>query len=188
VLNDPTHVANPPGRALLSAHRRRQSHTFVRHLPVTTEIARVIGTRFYGFPKFLAVVEFTDEETRRVCRLEEGGEHILTLAADRLPTSPGGECQYFHHLWMQRQPQLAEIRANNLELGASLRPGAATLTPGEHHPIAAELDRMLLSKRSLYSEYTPSSEGILFAPQHLTPIVLERMRDAREAARTAVST
>lgn len=51
---------------------------FVLHLPVTTRAARDAGRLVFGYPKFIADMEFEDAiETCRV-RLDEGGRHILT--------------------------------------------------------------------------------------------------------------
>lgn len=51
---------------------------FVLHLPVTTREARDAGRLVFGYPKFIADIEFEDAiETCRV-RLDEGGRHILT--------------------------------------------------------------------------------------------------------------
>jgi len=51
---------------------------FVLHLPVTSREARDAGRLVFGYPKFVADMEFEDAiETCRV-RLDEGGRHILT--------------------------------------------------------------------------------------------------------------
>lgn len=51
---------------------------FVLHLPVTTRAARDAGRLVFGYPRFIADMEFEDAiETCRV-RLDEGGRHILT--------------------------------------------------------------------------------------------------------------
>ncbi len=51
---------------------------FVLHLPVTTRAARDGGRLVYGYPKFIADMEFEDAiETCRI-RLDEGGRNILT--------------------------------------------------------------------------------------------------------------
>jgi hypothetical protein len=46
---------------------------------------------------------------------------------------------------------------------------------GERHPIARELDRLLVSKRSLQYEYVPQFEGILHGPEHLTLPLLKQL-------------
>ena len=49
-LNEPYFRANLPGRALTSARRLGQVHVFVRHMPVTSEVAMRGGADFYNAP------------------------------------------------------------------------------------------------------------------------------------------
>jgi hypothetical protein len=60
------------------SHTGLGAGAFVLHLPVTTRAARDAGRLVFGYPKFIADMEFEDAiETCRV-RLDEGGRHILT--------------------------------------------------------------------------------------------------------------
>jgi Acetoacetate decarboxylase (ADC) len=180
-LNVPFYRANVPGRALVESLRRRQIHSYVLHLPVTTEVALRGGVDFYGFPKFLAGIEFDDDAGRRRCSLAEGQEPILRLSGERLRPDSRGEVQNFLHLWLDRQPQLAEFKQHQLDVGSTLRPGAAVLELERRHPIAQELDRLLVSRRSLQYEYVPRLEGILYGPEHLTlPLVRRLLAAAAE--------
>ena len=52
---------------------------FVLHLPVTTIEARDSGIAGWGFPKFVADMDFTDAPGSRRVVLSEGGSPILTL-------------------------------------------------------------------------------------------------------------
>ena len=184
VLNHPSYRANLPARALIAVQRTGQSHAFVTHLPVTTEISREAGADLWGYPKFLAEIDFADEGPRRVCHVSKSGEHILTLSGERLQTGSAGQRQYFMHAWMERQPQLGEIRVNLVEVGESMRPGTGIVELGERHPIARELAGVLLARRSLNYEYVTRAEGILFAPEHVTPTVLEHELAVHAAVHT----
>lgn len=174
MLNEPYFRVNLPGRALISALRRRQFDIWVHHLPVTTEVARAAGVDYYNYPKFLASIDFTEERGRRTCRLAEGSEHILTLSATTIPTPRSGGLQLFSHLWMYGQPQGSEFKINAAAMGESLSPGAATLTLGNQHPVARELADMLLSSRPLYCQYLAQFEGVLYGPEHLSAPLLRR--------------
>lgn len=174
-LNFPAFRANWPGRALSQALRRGQSNVFIQHLPVTTEIALRGGIDFLGAPKFMAAIEFDDDGGRRRCRLAEGQEPILTLTGERLPAHGQAQLQSFCHFWMDGQPQSAEFKINLLQVGATRRPGAVALEPGARHPIAEELERLLVSRRSLRYVYMPRFEAILYGPDHLTPPLLQRI-------------
>ena len=187
-LNEPWFLTNFPGRAVVAGMRRRQLHSWVHHLPVTTEIAPAGGVEFYNYPKFLAAIAFEQTEARTVCRLHEGQEHILTLSGKRIPTSRSDRLQLFSHLWMQGQPQSSEFKVNATELGTSFRPDVTSLALGDRHPIAQELAELLLSRRPTQYVDVPPFEGILFGPERLTLPSISRslVRDgAHEHAHTA---
>lgn len=186
LLNDPPFLANPPGRALLTGLRRKQLHAWVQHLPVTTEIARAGGVELYNYPKFVGSIEFSEQGSRRRCRLGEGSEHILTLDGDLIDTPDAGETQLFSHLWMDRQPQSSEFKLNVLAGGRTLRPGAARLTLGERHPISRELAGILVSTRSIFYERMAPFEGILYGPEHLSLPLIQRAMALIESGEPAV--
>jgi hypothetical protein len=182
VLNEPYFMPNLPGLALVSSMRRRQLHAWVQHLPVTTEIARAGGVDFYNYPKFVAGIDFSEEGSRRVCRLSEGAEHILTLSGERIATPRSEQFQAFSHLWMDRQPQSSEFKINASETGVSLRSGVASLTLGDRHPIARELAGLIAFSRPLQYQYTARFEGILYGPEHLSPALMPSSLIAEIAA------
>ncbi len=176
LLNEPAQLVNLPGRALLRGRLNQQMHGWIQHLPVTTDFAVASGVDLFNFPKFLAGIDFSAGGTQ--CRLTEGEEHILTLTGARIPTPDSSQMQVFSHAWMDRQPQSSEFKANLLDIGESLRPGAATLTLGDGHPIARELAGLLVSRRSIQYQLVPRFEAMLYGPAHLSlpqlAIALER--------------
>lgn len=183
-LNEPSYRANLPGRALIAAQRRSQTHVMIHHLPVTTEIALRGGVDFYNFPKFLASIEFTGDDDQWRCRLAEGTEHIMTLSGRRLPAPESRRMTYFCHLWMDGQPQTGEFAQNQRELGVSRRRHAAELELGDRHPIALELERLLVSRKPLQYEYAPRLEAVLFGPEHFTLPLIQRGLAAAHAVET----
>jgi hypothetical protein len=52
------------------------------YLPVSTEAARWPGVDIYGFPKFIAKIDFTKDENQIVCQLAENEEPILEFRMD----------------------------------------------------------------------------------------------------------
>lgn len=174
LLSEPPFALNLPGRALLAGLRRGQLHAWVHHLPVTTELARIAGVELYNYPKFLAEIDVEEGAGLRVCRLAEHGEPILMLVGALIPTPDTGEMQFFSHLWQDRQPQGSEFKINALARGRALRPGAAQLELGPRHPIARELERLLVSRHALYYELMARFEGILYGPEHLPLPLIER--------------
>lgn len=186
-LNEPYFRANVPGRALVTAARRRQQPAFVLHLPVTTDIALRGGVDFYSFPKFLAAIDFTEIADRRTCRLAEGNAHILSLSGKRIAAPNSERVDLFCRLWMDGQPQAAQFKIHQLQTGSSVHRGAAVLELGDSHPIALELDRLLVSRTALRYEYTPRLEAILFGPEHLTLPLALRGLSAAEAAQHQIA-
>ena len=182
VLNEPWYLPNLPGRALVSSLRRGQLHAWVHHLPVTTEIARAGGVDFYNYPKFIAGIDFQEIGQRRVCRLSEGAEHILTVSGERIATPRSEQFQLFSHLWMDRQPQSSEFKINAIEMGVSLRPGVAELALGDRHPIARELASLIAWRRPIQYQYMARFEGILYGPEHLSLALLARATATAEAS------
>ncbi|HPS93635.1 MAG TPA: acetoacetate decarboxylase family protein, partial [Deltaproteobacteria bacterium] len=79
---------NIPGLTVLSMMARRYFTAYVWQLPVTTERARRGGVDMYGYPKFLADIVFSHEDSMLVCTLSAGGRNILTLKGKKLRTSP----------------------------------------------------------------------------------------------------
>ncbi len=187
ILSEPYFRSNLPGRALLSALRRHQFDAWVHHLPVTTEISCAAGVDYYNYPKFLASIDFTEQNGRRSCRLAEGSAesgHILTLSGRTIGTPQPGKLQFFSHLWMDRQPQSAEFKISAAGMREKLSPRMATLILGDRHPIARELSDMLLWRRPLYYHYLSRFQGILYGPEHLTPPLLFRALAASPFAAT----
>jgi hypothetical protein len=56
-----------------------QAGAFVLHLPVTSRVARDVGRKLWGLPKFVADMDFDDSTIERRVHLAEGGRTILTV-------------------------------------------------------------------------------------------------------------
>lgn len=177
LLCEPPGRANLPGRAIIAGLRNRQLHAWVQHLPVTTEIARVGGVELYNYPKFIGEIGYEQSAARRTCTLAEGAEPILTLTGGLIATPRTERFQLFSHLWMEGQPQSSEFRIDARAMGVSLDPRSAELQLGARHPIARELDALLISRRPLQYQYIPSFQGILYGPEHLSLPMIERFRE-----------
>lgn len=184
-LSEPGFLTNLPGRALMAAARRGRQHAFIHELPVTTEVAMRGGVDFFNFPKFLAEIDFSEEPEMRRCLLAEGREHILTLSGEHIPSDRSVRSELFGHLWMDGEPQSARFAKNQLEVGTTWRRGAATLELGSRHPIARELERLLVSRKPIRYEYCPRFEAILFGPQRMSPQLVRKVQEAAEALERA---
>jgi hypothetical protein len=71
---------DPPLLPLLSPDRYKVGF-WVHHLPVTTPEARAAGVEFWGLPKVVAKIEFSDVGWMRRCKLHEDGKHVVTLSS-----------------------------------------------------------------------------------------------------------
>ncbi len=174
-LSAPYYRSNLPGRAMLDGARRGQFDAWVQHLPVTTQLACDGGVVFYNYPKFVASIDFTQDERKRTCVLAEGAERILTMTCDRIKTKGAEDVQLFSHLWQDRQPQSSEFKIHAPQSGRSLRPGAATIDIADQHPVARELRSLLISNRSIAASYMPRIEGILYGPEHHTVTLMRHV-------------
>jgi hypothetical protein len=67
-------------------------------------------------------------------------------------------------MWMDGEPQTAQFKLNQLQVGAARRRDAAALELAERHPVAIELRDLLVSLKLLRYEHNPRLEGILFGP------------------------
>lgn len=132
---------------------------YVLHLPVTTEIARYGGVRFYNFPKFLADIQFKQEGGWTHCRLAEDEREILHLSVRQLPVKAAAH-GLMHGITVRDGRILrSEVILNLRRQGVSRNPADVRLELGDH-PIAQEL-RSLRLGRLLHCEYLPANQAIL---------------------------
>lgn len=79
----------PPLLPLLMEQRWPKMGWWIHHLPVTTEVAMKAGRSIWGYPKFLAAIDFAWEGSRRSCTLTAEGSEIFKLTLDtRMPARP----------------------------------------------------------------------------------------------------
>ncbi len=146
---------------------RRQLSAYVWQLPVTTEIARMGGVEMYGYPKFIADIDFHKEQSRVICRLSEKGTEILSLEGKVLPAKRQKISRIRTYSVMEGIPLVANVIFNPLQMGISSSRRAAALTIGATHPISKELRNLELSKAPVQYQYSPLNQAILFAGRNL---------------------
>ena len=146
---------------------RRCYSAYVWQLPVTTEIARVGGVDLYGYPKFIADIDFTRDPGWVTCDLSEGGKRILSLRGKALPTSRGKVVRFVTYSMKDGIPLVANVYQNPIEYAQSQRSQAAELTLGHDHPAAQKLMGIRLSQSPLMYQFSPVNEAILFAGRNL---------------------
>lgn len=133
---------------------------YVRHLPVTTEIARATGVELAGYPKTLADISFERDRGWVSCRLAYGDAHVLTLAA-RVGRPTTRSAQTRVHSINARHGHLLRIETiiSEREEAVGRNPSDVRLELGQH-PIADEL-RALRLGRVVGCSYAPEHQAIL---------------------------
>ena len=156
-----------PGLSIARHMLKRCFPAYVWHLPVTTEIARAGGVELYGYPKFIADIEFQRPEGWVECRLSEQGTHILTLRGKDLPTAKGKALRYVTYSVKDGTPLMTNVCVNPVEFAQSRSGKAAELEIGAGHSICDELRSIDLGKKPVIYQYSPVNEAILFAGRNL---------------------
>ena len=120
---------------------------FVLHLPVTHRQARDGGRVAWGYPKFIADIEFEDSIETVSCTVSEGGQQVL-----RQTVHPAGKPTVISESFVLYSSLDGELLAEHSPLyGISclrLGPGGGRLELGEH-PVGLELRRLDISLQPL---------------------------------------
>lgn len=158
-----------PLATLVQQTARRTLHAWVQHLPVTTEAARAGGVEVYGFPKIVAGIDtaFSGEGGRISSELVCDGDRVLALSA---PAAAGGRVarmRYLAYAIKAGRPIAAEVLVRAGGFVETWRPAGVTLETFGDHPIAADLDRALLSRRPVLAHWIPELQSVLHAPTFL---------------------
>jgi hypothetical protein len=137
------------------------------HLPVTTEDARWPGVEIYGFPKYLAGIDFKEGENDVTCSLTLGGEEILALTVTK---GPGEDGEYYAEnlTFLDEAPLLSFFHGQGL-LHTSDQRGGARLRFGEHH-IGQALQSAEIELASWSHSYCPTMTATLSAPTRVADV------------------
>jgi len=136
---------------------------YIRHLPVTTELARDVGIEFAAYPKFLADITFEEEGDWLRCHLGQDDRHILTLACrtGEASSAPRYRMEIFNVL--EDRMLRCEITLSERQMAASRDREDVRLDLGDH-PVAQEL-RELGIARAIGCQYAPCVQAVL------TPVI-----------------
>lgn len=156
-----------PSAALLGGLMSNQFSVYVRHLPVTTQIALDGGVIVYNYPKTLKTIDFADTGNEEVVTLAQDGDLILRLTAKKIPTPQQKSYRYVTYPVKDDCAQEANVLVNAIKFGQSYGPSGMKLELGENHEIARELKSALLSLSPLMYQYSPRFQAILYGPGRL---------------------
>ncbi len=141
---------------------------WVQWLPVTTEIARVGGVEGYGYPKFVADIEYEVKGDRFLGALHHQGRRVVGLSGE-LPHAEKTDVPKRYVTYAVRCDRLVEaqvlLRADTLAVGR--RASRLHLDLDDQHEIGLELRRVLLGRHPLYVEHMGRFRSILHPPSFL---------------------
>jgi len=148
----------PPVLPLATGYLRGLS-AFVAHLPVTTRIAREAGRQVWGYPKFVADMDFDLRPESQRVEMAEGGQEILSLEVRRrghvaLETAP--LTSYTAHGDRLVRTRI-EMRGH---VATALGPSNGELLLGEH-PVGREIAALGVGSRPLLTRTYLSHSAIL---------------------------
>ncbi len=156
-----------PGVKLLSSLFKNEFHVYIHHLPVTTKIALDGGIIVYNYPKFLAQIDFEKKEDGIYVRLLEDKRLILSMKGKKINAQKRNKFRYITYPVKDGNAQHADVLINAINFGISLNPSDLKLELGKEHPIAKELEDLLIFKKPIQYQYIPKFQAILYGPSRL---------------------
>ncbi len=153
-----------PFFTMISGFLRGSLGAYIHRLPVTTSFSRNAGRDIWGFPKTVDAIEFSDQGTKRSCRLSVDDTHVLTLMMARGGTRRLKDMPQDAYAWrdgvLWRTPSVMGGE------GVGIHVGGAKLILG-NHPISDELRVLGLPRRALMSTWVEHMHARFEAPQRL---------------------
>jgi len=145
---------------------RGEFHVYVRHLPVTTKIAKEAGVIIYNYPKFIADIEFQNGSS---FILAENKKEILSfkMRKDQRLKFKIKKKKFLFSTYQEKDEAIikAEVLAEGENI--SLLPGGAEISFNKETQIGKELDEVLLSKKAIMSMAIENLKSILYLPVKL---------------------
>jgi len=146
---------------LVKQHDTGDPAVYIHQLPVTQTFTLEAGTRIWGYPKFLADIEITEDRGRVTCTLAQDGVYILTLDVHEggpirmpmrdIPTYSLQGDVLRRTAWDQEAKIRARLGGTSLELGS--------------HPMADELRSLGLPRRALMTTTMRGMRATFGAPE-----------------------
>jgi hypothetical protein len=156
-----------PGITAARMMLSRAISVYVWQLPVTEEHDRAGGADLFGYPKFLADINFVREQDKIECTLAENGQEVLRLQGPRPQSGQGKPIRYITYAVEGGVPLVAEILVNPIEYAEAYNSAAVELRLGTEHPISEALREVELSRRALVYQYSPVNQAILLPARNL---------------------
>jgi len=133
------------------------SYTYI--LPVTTEIAREVGSEFAGYPKFVTDIKFSETDDWLTCKMQADGQKVLFMSGRKLTAKPAPRFRLNPITFRKGYILRSEFVISERYMGGSKNKADVQIEWGEHR-IAAEIKGLNLGKMLGY-KYCPHAQGIL---------------------------
>lgn len=143
---------------------RGRAATYIHHLPVDGRFTCEAGRTIWGFPKTVEEIDFEKDETRTACRLEMGGQHVLTLSLPRGGGRSLPDSTMVTYSYIDGVVHATKFSSGGEGVGFHL--GGAELELGSH-PISAELRSLGLPKRALMTMWMEKMHGSFDAAERI---------------------
>lgn len=156
-----------PSATLLSDMMKNEFNVYVRHLPVTTQVALDGGVTVYNYPKFLSAIDFEEQGDEITVTLAEDDELIMKVIAKKIRAAQKKVYRYVTYPVKDDCAQHADVLVNALKFGQVISGGGLRIELGENHSIAKEMDDALMSRKAIIHQYAPYFQAILYAPCRL---------------------
>jgi len=158
-----------PGLTAAKMLLSRTISSYVWQLPVTTEQARAGGADLFGYPKFIADIDFESDNDWITCTIYANGKGILALKGRKLRTRQSKPIRYITYTTENDTPLVAEILVNPKEYAESYQNKDVNFTLLHGHEISETLAQLGLGKRALVYQYSPFNQSILYPARNLLP-------------------
>ncbi len=136
---------------------------FVLQLPVTTQEARDGGILIYGYPKFVAQIDFERRGVQIDCHVGVDGNAIISLS---VPAHPGELPTVDLYTYSVRGEEILKTRIEINGLSGSLPGPGASYSLGDH-PLSDDLKKLEMAAIPSSSQYAPQLESILHFPERI---------------------
>lgn len=161
-------MINLPLLPLLFPHWFRDVGFYIVHLPVTTQEACDIGIEIWGFPKFVAQIDFQSANGVRKCSLWDQNEHVLTLEQN-IPVSETERSMNFLAYPVKGGELLKTLVQTKARYTERRLPLGASCTLGNHR-IANQLRGLGMWKYAFGRLYGIKAESLLNEPSERIPV------------------
>lgn len=156
-----------PAVRMLSSLSKNEFHVYIHHLPVTTKIAFDGGVVVYNYPKFIAQIDFEEKDDGVYVKLIDKGNLILSMNGKKIKADKSQKMRYVTYPVKDGNAQHADVLVNAINFGLSFNPSHLSLELGKEHPIAKELQDLIIYKKPIQYQYIPKFQAILYGPSRL---------------------